>query len=330
MEFVFDTDPEDVDRLTKVIFFYHTNESTDRLKQRIWRQKYELRDGRCYLTEGLYDGTGRTISETHSDEDTGLDFIPVYVIINDGLTGDMTGKSDVERLWDNQDDYNRLKSDDRDALKFNMFPQRVFRDANQETMDRVKIAPGAIIDAQTDPSSDHQVDAKILEAQFSYNERIENALNRDKNDMYSLLSVPNVSLEQLKGFAASGKAMKALYWELTTRCEEKWNEWDAALRWMVQALVKMAGAYGTDSLPALDFTVSIDHRYPIADDEDAERTLDLQEVSQQARSRKCYMRKWHPNEDSDSELAQIVSEQKMLDDGFEDGIRAEMVESKLE
>ena len=148
--------------------------------------------------------------------------------------------------------------------------------------------------------------------------------------MYSLLSVPNVSLEQLKGFAASGKAMKALYWELTTRCEEKWNEWDAALRWMVQALVKMAGVYGTGSLPALDFTVSIDHRYPIADDEDAERTLDLQEVSQQARSRKCYMRKWHPNEDSDSELAQIVSEQKMLDDGFEDGIRAEMVESKLE
>lgn len=122
----------------------------------------------------------------------------------------MTGKSDVERLWDNQDDYNRWKSDDRDALKFNMFPQRVFRDANQETMDRVKIAPGAIIDAQTDPSSDHQVDAKILEAQFSYNERIENALNRDKNDMYSLLSVPNVSLEQLKGFAASGQGNESL------------------------------------------------------------------------------------------------------------------------
>ncbi len=148
--------------------------------------------------------------------------------------------------------------------------------------------------------------------------------------MYSLLSVPNVSLEQLKGFAASGKAMKALYWELTTRCEEKWNEWDAALRWMVQALVKMAGVYGTDSLPALDFTVSIDHRYPIADDEDAERTLDLQEVSQQARSRKCYMKKWHPNEDSASELEQIVREQKMLGDEFETAIRTEMIETKVE
>ena len=173
----------------------------------------------------------------------------------------MTGKSDVEHLWDNQDDYNRLKSDDRDALKFNMFPQRVFRDANQKTMDRGKIAPGAIIDAQTGPSSDHQVDAKILEAQFSYNERIENALNRDKNDMYSL--------------------------------------------------------------PVLDFTVSIDHRYPIADDEDSERTLDLQEVSQQARSRKSYLEKWQPDADGNAELAQIAAEQKMLDDGFDAAIGAE-------
>ena len=54
LEFVYDTDPEDVDRLTKVIFFYHTNESEDRLKQRIWRQKYELRDGRCYDSYAIY------------------------------------------------------------------------------------------------------------------------------------------------------------------------------------------------------------------------------------------------------------------------------------
>ena len=67
---------------------------------------------------------------------------------------------------------------------------------------------------------------------------------------------------------------------------------------------------GAGSLPALDFTVSIDHRYPIADDEDAERTLDLQEVSQQARSRKSYLEKWQPDADGNVELAQIASEQK--------------------
>lgn len=324
LEFVYDTDTEDVDRLTKVVFFYHTNESIDRAKQRIWRQKYELDGGRCYVTEGLYDGNGAIVEETHAREDTGLDFIPVYVIINDGLTGDMTGKSDVAVLWDNQDDYNRLRSDDRDALKFNMFPQRIFRDASQETMDRIKVAPGAIVDAQTDPTSEQQVSADILESKFSYNERLENALNRIKNDMYSLLSVPNVSLEQLKGFAASGKAMKALYWDLTTRCEEKWNEWDAALRWMVGALVRMAGAYGIAALPPLDFTVTIDHRYPIADDEDLERTLDLQEVSQQARSRRSYIDKWMPDADANSELEEIIKEQDMLGDSFGRALATEL------
>lgn len=177
LEFVYDTDPEDVDKLSKVIFFYHTNESMDRDKQRIWRQKYELADGRCYLTEGVYDGNGRPVSQTHVKEDTGLEFIPVYVIINDGLTGDMTGESDVRELLGNQDSYNRLCSDDMDALRFNMFPMRVFKDASQATMDAVKIAPGAVVDAQTDPASGNQVDAGILETQFSYDARIEHTIS---------------------------------------------------------------------------------------------------------------------------------------------------------
>ena len=200
----------------------------------------------------------------------------MYVVINDGLTGDMTGKSDVERLWDNQDDYNRLKSDDRDALKFNMFPQRVFRDANQETMDRVKIAPAQSSTRRQTPAVTIRSMRKFFEAQFSYNERIENALNRDKNDMYSLLSVPNVSLEQPQGLRGVRQGDESPVLGADDEVRGKVERGDAALRWMVQALVKMAGTYGTDSLPALDFTVSIDHRYPIADDEDAERTLDLQ------------------------------------------------------
>ena len=139
LEFVYDTDPEDVDKLAKVVFFYHTNESMDRDKQRIWRQKYELKDGRCYLTEGVYDGNGRRIEESHTEEDTGLDFIPVYVIINDGLTGDMTGESDVRELLSNQDSYNRLRSDDIDALRFNMFPMRIFKDASGSTLEAAEL-----------------------------------------------------------------------------------------------------------------------------------------------------------------------------------------------
>lgn len=323
LEFVYDADPEDVDRLRKVVFFYHTNESKEREKQRIWRQRYELRDGRCYLTEGVYDGNGRVVSETHTDEDTGLDFIPVYIIINDGLTGDMSGESDVRELLSNQDSYNRLRSDDMDALRFNMFPMRLFRDASQKTMDEIKIAPGAVVDAQTDPASMQQVDAKILETQFSYDARIEHTLDRTKGDMYEALSVPNVSPDQLKSFVTSGKTMKALYWGLTCRCEEKWNAWDAALIFMVDALLKMAKVYGAAALPDVAFTVSIDHRYPIPDDEETERENDMAEVAQQVRSRKSYIDKWQPESSSDAELVEIIKEQGMLGDNYERAILEE-------
>ena len=110
-EFVYSTMDDDCDTLSKIIFFYQTNNEPLREDQRVWKQKYFLSDGKCLLNEGLYDGYGRLL-EGGQDVDTGLDFIPCYVVINDGLTGDLMGESDVEELIDLQNAYNHLNSDD--------------------------------------------------------------------------------------------------------------------------------------------------------------------------------------------------------------------------
>ena len=109
------------------------------------------------------------------DADTGLDFIPCYVVINDGLTGDMMGESDVAELMDLQNAYNRLNSDDADALKFNMFPQTVATDVKAESLEAMRISPGALVDLQTDPATMGSGQAKLdkLESSFSYSERFE-------------------------------------------------------------------------------------------------------------------------------------------------------------
>ena len=60
------------------------------------------------------------------------------------------------------------------------------------------------------------------------------------------------------------------------------------------------------------YTVSIDHRYPIPDDEETERQNDMSEVAQQVRSHKSYIDKWQPEASSEAELAQIAREQRML------------------
>ncbi len=318
LEFIFETDEADAGKLTKIIFFYQiTSDETDRARQRIWRQKFWIENGKCLLHEAKYDGYGNIVELTHDAIDTGLDFIPAYVVINDGLTGDVSGESDVAELKDNQDAYNHLKSDDTDAMKFNMFPMRVFTDASQDSMDGLKIAPNAAIDLSTDPASDgKQASATILESSFNYGEQLENTLNRIKGDMHDLISVPDVTPEQLKGTAMSGKAMRALYWNLISRCEEKWADWDDALRWMTESLLKMGRAYGKLKTAEFAHAINIEHLYAIADDDEDERLNDITEVNAQVRSKRGYIAKWQPDADADGELHQIAAEQTLFSDGF--------------
>ena len=322
-EFVYSTMDDDCDVLSKIIFFYQTNNEPLRENQRIWKQKYYLDNGRGILNEGIYDGYGRLL-EGGQDADTGLDFIPCYVVINDGLTGDMMGESDVEELIDLQNAYNRLNSDDADALKFNMFPQTVATDVKAESLEAMRISPGALVDLQTDPATMGSGQAKLdkLESSFSYSERFEAAINRTKNDMFDLLSVPNVSLEQLKGLMQSGKSMKALYWELITRCEDKWASWEPALEWLGMTILRMAAAYHGLAYPN-DTAVHVEHIYPILEDDFDEMANDQQEVIHQLRSKKSYIEKWGVAPDADAELRQIKVEETLFTDSFDAAVRSE-------
>lgn len=327
LEFVFETDPEDIDTLEKIIFFYVQKDSENKTEQRIWKQKYEIVNGKCILNEGIYNGYGQLVEEKYTDYDTGLDFIPARVIINDGLTGDLKGESDVEELLDNQQGYNKLKSDDIDALKFNMFPIKSVSDADERTLKSLVIAPNAIADLQTEPTAPEgrKAEMKNVESTFNYDSRFENSINRIKNDMYDLLSIPNVSLEQLKGLMQSGKSMRALYWELIERCEEKWSSgWESTLKWMVDSIIKMTKLYKIESIPESEYKVHIEHLYPILEDEEEERKTDMEEVDTQVRSRKSYIKKWGINEDEDAELKQIAEEQDLLDNLRGMGIKAEL------
>src|SRR5699024_5740996 len=214
--------------------------------QRIKKQVWELINGRCILNEAIYNGKGDIVSIEYEDHDTSLDFIPVIIIQNGGLTGETDGISDVKRLWDNQDAYNKLTSDDIDALKFQMFGQDVVTDAAEESLENIKVAPGALIDLQTDMTQSNagrQAKMERLESHFSYKEKFEDTIERIKSDMYDTMDVPNVSLEQLRGVIQSGKSMEAVYWELMAVCDEEWTEWGSALETMVDYIYRMVDVY---------------------------------------------------------------------------------------
>ncbi len=320
---------DDIDLLEKVVFLYALNDKAGLEEQRIKKQTWELVDGCCILNEGIYNGRAEPIEILYKDYDTGLDFIPVLIIRNGGLTGETEGKSDIELLWSNQDAYNRLTSDDIDALRFQMFGQDVITDAALSSLKNIKIAPGALIDLQTDPTAGDSRQAKVerLESHFNYADKFADTINRVKNDMYELVDVPNVGLEQLRGLMQSGKSMKALYWGLMAACEEDWTEWGPVLEQMAGYIFRMVDTYnlyGARNVARYETALLIHKTYPIPEDEIEEKRVDMEEVAAQVRSRKAYMDKWGDYEDIDSELEQIQVEQQALKDDFGRAVESEL------
>lgn len=312
-------DPEDVSRLIKLIYLYQSVVAENTEEQRFWYQIYELGPrGEAYVTERVVDGRGSTIEDRANNLRLPIPYIPSRIIINDGLTGDTKGESEVKELEEMALAYSRTTSDDQDALRFNMFPQRAIFDASPESLKNLVVAPMAMIDIQSEPSGrDKQAKAQVLEPGFSYSERAERFLNRLDQDMRKMVGVPPKSLDEYKSDGLSGKALRALYWSLITKCDEKWTEWDAALVWMVRCIYDLAVAYGQGAdFAGAEFTVGIEHLYPIADDEEEERALDLREVQAGARSVRSYLDKWRPADDSEAEIQQIVAEKRMLEEQY--------------
>lgn len=323
LEFIYESDEENPNELKKIIFFYQTNKEVEKDKQRIWKQKYEMVDGRCILNEGIYNGNGILIEPINVDVDLQLSGIPCYVIINDGLSGDPFGESDVKELLDNQIQYNRLSSEDVDTLRKGMDRIIYGVDIDPEASEKFQLKPGAFWDVPTDPTAEgKQAALGTIPTDFNYGDKIENSLKRIKSDMYEMLNIPMLSNDELKGMMTSGKTMKALYWQLITRCEEKMMAWRPALEWLIRAILEITEVYQIEKLPQLDYTVTVENNYPLQEDEDEEKTLDLQQVNAQAMSRKTFIKKWQGVTDdvADAEIKQIALEREMLEESYVSGM----------
>ncbi|MGQ4524998.1 phage portal protein [Intestinibacter bartlettii] len=323
LEFIYESDEENPNELKKIIFFYQTNKEVEKDKQRIWKQKYEIIDGRCILNEGIYNGNGILIEPINVDVDLQLSGIPCYVVINDGLSGDPFGESDVKELLDNQIQYNRLSSEDVDTLRKGMDRIIYGVDIDPEASEKFQLKPGAFWDVPTDPTAEgKQAALGTIPTDFNYGDKIENSLKRIKSDMYEMLNIPMLSNDELKGMMTSGKTMKALYWQLITRCEEKMMAWRPALEWLIRAILEITEVYQIEKLPQLDYTVTVENNYPLQEDEDEEKTLDLQQVNAQAMSRKTFIKKWQGVTDdvADAEIKQIALEREMLEESYVSGM----------
>lgn len=326
LEFVFETELDDVQELKKIIYYYQLNDKSKKEEQRIWKQKYEINEkGKCILDEGIYDGRGELVELIHDGYDTGLSFIPSYIVFNDGLSGDIEGRSDVAKLIDNQIDYNRLDSEDTDALIKGMNQVKYTIDAEtpydeEGKVKRLPLCAGAYWDIQTsiEKEGGGQAQAGTLDVNFNYSERLEAKLDRNKSTMYELCSVPQLTMEDLKGIVTSGKGMKTLYWQLILRSKEKFLAWKPALEYTMKYIIEIAREYKIYDVPKVDYDIEVSMKLPLPEDELEEMQSDLAKVNSQGMSRQQFIIKWYKvtAEEADEIIKQIALERQILEESY--------------
>lgn len=327
LEFVYETDEDDSDLITKIVAFYTVVDSKSKGDQKIYKKKYWMENGYCWINESIYDGYGTLLEEITPDRSTKFSYIPAGVIVNDGLTGDLLGESEISNLENFESWFSRLSNADMDAERQGMNPIRWARDMSPESTKNLSIAAGSFWDLSTDQNSAEGVTGEVgvLETSMNYTNAITSTLSRIKSSMYDTVDMPDVSPEALKGVVSSGKTLKAIYWGLIVRCDEKMLAWRPALENIVRIIIDGAKFYPgsaksfvEDPIPDVPFKVKVDNQYPLPEDEQEEKTIDLAEVAGQTMSKKSYMKKWRnlTDEEADAELEQIAKERELLEDSF--------------
>lgn len=258
---------------------------------------------------------------------TGLSQIPCRVILNEPLTNDIYGSSDVKELITIADNYNRTVSDMRDALKFKMFEQPVLIDASTASVKGMKIAPNALVDVKSDPASSigsggnsRQAKVATISGSFNFLPAAQYYLDEAKKSMYELMDQP---LPEKVQNAPSGIAMQFLFYDLMSRCDSKWIEWDSAIEWLVEMLEEVLEKVNVDLGILPDNIISsyqtlttlvIDHKYPLPSDEASAKEIAMSEVQNNVRSHQSYIEEFSVKEKADKEWKRVLEEQAQLDE----------------
>lgn len=314
--------------LVKFVCFIVVTDSTTLNEKRIFKKKYTLEDGQVYLEERMYDGAGREVSAEEfaptEKQPILLDRIPAVIFLNDGLTGDTQGESEIDLLQDYEQWYSKLANGDIDAERKTMNPTRYTVDMDPRSTKSLSSSAGSFWDLQSDQNLDQPAPkVGMLESSMNYSDALKTSLDRIKTVGYEQVDMPNITLETMVGAITSGKALKAIYWPLIVRCKEKMKMWGPKLRELSEIIFQGALAYPNTTTKYVDQSISavaheilVEQNTPLPEDELEERNMDLAEVAAQTMSKKSYMKKWRGLTDDEvqEELEQIALERQIIDD----------------
>lgn len=328
LNFLYETDR--FGRLSKFVGYFLLTDSANNIDKRIYCKKYWMEaDGYCYVEEREYDGSGNLLQTYIPATRTEFTQIPVTIVINGGLLEDYGGVSDVAELLAYESMYSELSNNDIDAELHSMNPIRYTIDMSSESTKDLSVAAGAYWDLNTDQTqlAGGKGAIGLLESKMSYSPVLTTTLDRIDDLMYNQLEIPNTTPSKLQGIITSGKTLKALYWGMVVRCDEKMNAWRSSLENIMRFIIEGAKLYPESARRYIDqavpsnlYEVHVTNQYPLPEDEAEEKTIDMAEVNTYVMSHKSYLKKWRGMTDleAEEELQQIAKERRLFEESYFD------------
>lgn len=316
-------------KLTKFVAFIIVKDSISLTEKRIFKKKYEIETDNSgkdivFLEEQMYDGAGHLLEDITEKQEILLDRIPAVVILNDGLTGDNNGESEIELLKGFESWYSKLANADIDSERKSMNQIKYSIDMDPSSTKDLSVAPGSFWDLQSDQNLDvSHASIGTINSDTSYSSALATSLDRIKSTGYDQVDMPDINLQTMSGAITSGKALKAIYWPLIIRCKEKMKTWSPQLEEAISIIIDgsviypmCVKKYTDDPVVSVAYEVDVEQNIPIPDDEVEEKNVNLAEVTAQVMSRKSYMKKWYSLTDDEvaEELEQIAIERQLLEE----------------
>ena len=323
-QFIYETQIGNSNVLKKLVCFDIIKDSVSTCDKRIFMKKFTSEDSGIYVEEALYDGAGALIEDVTPRAKLELDVIPAAIFINDGLTGEHKGESEIELLTGYEQWYSKLSNADIDAERKSMNPVKYTIDMDSGSTKDLSTAAGAYWDLVSDQNLDNpHPSTGQLEPGMNYSNALKVSLDRIKTTGYEQIDMPNITLETMQGSITSGKALKAIYWPLIVRCKEKMKMWGPQLANVVDVIIKgsmvypdCAKKYISEPIIPVMYEIEVKENTPLPEDEVEEKTMDISEVESNLMSKKAYMKKWRnlTDDEAQQELEQIAMERQLIEE----------------
>lgn len=306
--------------------------------------EYTVRSGAVYMSSAIYKGSGVLSEQLIEEHRTDLKQIPVAIIINDGTLMNKRGMSEVRQLAEGEATYSKLANADVDCVRKGMNPIRYTVDMSRETTKNLSSSAGSYWDLEHNMNLDEPTPMiGTLSPDMGHTEALKNTLDRINSEMYNELDIPNISEETLVGTITSGKSIKALYYSLMVRCDEKFKTWKPAIENIIKFVLEIVllnkditkTIYEIPQLNDVEYDIVINEKYALLDDELEEKSSDMEEVQNNLRSVKSYLKK-HRHEDLitdqqiDEEILQIVYEKSMFDGAIANPVLEDKTQEDVE